>query len=268
MTCRSSSEGDLVKIFGPLIVAILLLAPAIRLSNQARRTRQTPEIWAALYFLGAGVGIPLRLYGSSIFETNPDLASTINIVGHLFFAAGASAMTVFTWRVFHPSNSHARLFGMATIAGIFATTFYTLAYGFASTERSSAMIMTNFARLVPTYWAFYESLRYWGAMRKRIPLGLADPVVANRFLLWAIWTGAVSVLPTVALSLRLLDMLLSSLGPAPEMGEFSEAVFFLLRLVFLTVAPIAAVALSLSFFPPSGYLDRVRARADAPAAAS
>jgi hypothetical protein len=34
-----------------------------------------------------------------------------------------------------------------------------------------------------------------------------------------------------------------------------------LRVLFVVVAPIAAIALSLSFFPPAAYLDRVRARA-------
>jgi hypothetical protein len=32
------------------------------------------------------------------------------------------------------------------------------------------------------------------------------------------------------------------------------------RIISLVVAPIAAVALSLSFFPPKAYLDRVRLR--------
>lgn len=242
-------------------MAALLLAPAIRLLNQARRTRQMPEWCAAFYFVGAGIGLPLRLYGSSIANTNPELASMVNTVGHIFFAAGAISMTVFTWRVFHPGRGPARAFGLATIAAIFSTTLYTLALGYESTERSSAMIATNFARLIPTYWAFYESFRYWGAMRRRVKMGLADPIVANRFLLWAIWTGAVSILPTTALSLRLLDMLIGAVGPAPLLEDYSEPVFFLLRMVFLVFAPIAAVSLSLSFFPPDRYLDHIRKRA-------
>jgi hypothetical protein len=37
----------------------------------------------------------------------------------------------------------------------------------------------------------------------------------------------------------------------------------IIRVIFVIVAPIAAVALSLSFFPPAAYLDRIRVRAEA-----
>jgi hypothetical protein len=124
------------------------------------------------------------------------------------------------------------------------------------------MVATNFARLIPTCWAFYESFRYWNSMRRREALGLADPILTNRFLLWSIWTGAVTLLPMIALVLRALSIV--ALGNE----QFTEGVGAQLlpmvlrgvRLVFVLVAPIAAIALSLSFFPPAAYLDRVRAR--------
>jgi hypothetical protein len=257
-----SPAGDHpVKLSILLLVALLFMAPAIRLLSAARRTRQSPELLAALYFLGAGVGLPLRLYGSSIFESQPELASTINGFGHLFFAFGVIAMTIFTWRVFHPERRGARTFAIATITLIVSTTIYTLFSGMGSAETSIEMIATNSARLIPTYWAFFESYRYWGAMRKRAALGLGDPVVTNRFLLWAVWTAAVSVLATASLGLRVLEMLLSASGTSVETDEFLQPVLLGLRLLFLGMAPTAVVALSLSFFPPTSYLDGIRARA-------
>jgi hypothetical protein len=256
-----------VKIFVLLLVAMLFLAPAIRLLLAAQRTRQMPELWAALYFVGAGVGLPLRLYGSSIYESDPTLAATVNVMGHLFFGAGVIAMTVFTWRVFHPGSAHARRFATVTIASILATTVYILVARQGSHETSWAMIATNAARLVPTYWAFSESFKYWGAMKKRAALGIGDPIVANRFLLWAIWTAAVSVLPSASLSLRFLEKVASTLGTDVVFQEVAPPVFLGLRLLFLLVAPIAVGALSLSFFPPTAYLDAVRARADRSSAA-
>ncbi len=68
------------------------------------------------------------------------------------------------------------------------------------------MLTTNTARIVPTAWACYESLRYYRSMHRRQTLGLADPIVANRFLLWSIWTGAVTFLPLVALTIRGLSI--------------------------------------------------------------
>ena len=40
-------------------------------------------------------------------------------------------------------------------------------------------------------WLAFESLRYWSLLRRRLRLGLADPLVTNRFLLLGIWALAV-----------------------------------------------------------------------------
>jgi hypothetical protein len=184
-------------------------------------------------------------------------------VGHLAFASGTVAMTLFTLRVFHPSSAVARIFAGLTITLILMTTAHNLLAGYTSIENSYSMVATNFMRLIPTSWAFYESCRYWGSMRRREALGLADPILTNRFLLWSVWTGAVTLLPLIALILRTLSIVM--LGNE----EFSNGVGAKLmpvvlsgiRMIFLVVAPVAAAALSLSFFPPRAYLDRVCARA-------
>lgn len=245
----------------PFLVAALLLAPAVRLLLLALRTRQMPELWAGLYFLGAGIGIPLRVYGIAVFTIDPESGEWINMAGHLFFAGGAIAMTLFTWRVFHPGRAVARHFALTTIAAIVATTVWTLVSGQGSQEDSIAIIATNFARLVPTGWAFRESFRYWVAMQKRVRLGLADPVVANRFGLWSIWTCAVSVLPGIALAARMLNRVFVFWEAGGTPGALETQIFMALQVVFLAAAPVAAVALSLSFFPPARYLDRIRERA-------
>ena len=252
-------------LLGPLLVFLLLVAPGIRLLLLAHRSREVPEFWGGLYFIGAAVGLAMRVLGSSLFLTEPELANTINTIGHVSFAAGTIAMTVFTLRVFHPANSTARIFAGMTIGAILLTSAHTLLGGFTNIENSYSMVATNFARLIPTSWAFYESYGYWRSMRRRETLGLADPILTNRFLLWSIWTGAVTLLPMIALGLRTLSIV--ALGNE----QFTEGpgaalmpmVLGIVRMIFVFVAPIAAVALSLSFFPPTAYLDRVRARAEA-----
>jgi hypothetical protein len=247
---------------GPFLVFALLAAPALRLLGQAGRTRQTPEIWAGLYFLCAAIGLPMRLYGASLLASDPDLAGTLNTIGHVFFAAGTVSMTIFTWRVFHPGSRVGLLFALATIATICVTSAHTISGGHASDEDSISMLATNAARLIPTYWACLESLRYWLRMRRREALGLADPVVTNRFLLWAIWTGALSALPSITLSLRLLAFVLIDAILDIEVTEAIVARIVMgLRGVFLLLAPVAAVSLSLSFFPPAYYVERIRSHA-------
>jgi hypothetical protein len=252
-------------LLGPLLVFLLLVAPGIRLLLLAHRSREVPEFWGGLYFIGAAVGLAMRVLGSSLFLTEPELANTINTIGHLAFASGTIAMTIFTLRVFHPSSSRARIFAGMTIGAILLTSAHTLLAGFTNIENSYSMVATNFARLIPTCWAFYESCRYWLSMRRRETLGLADPILTNRFLLWSIWTGTVTLLPMIALALRTLSIV--ALGNEQFIegpgAVLMPVVLRGVRIIFVLVAPIAAVALSLSFFPPTAYLDRVRARAEA-----
>jgi len=248
---------------GPILVFLLLVAPGIRLISLAVRTREKPELWGGLYFIGAAIGIPMRLFGSSLYLTNPELANTINTIGHCSFAFGTIAMTIFTFHVFHRESSRARIFATLTIAAIAATSTHTILGGFASIENSYSVVATNFSRLIPTSWAFYESLRYYRSMRRRQSLGLADPVVTNRFLLWSIWTGAVTLLPLIALALRTVGIV--SLGNDEYATDLSALIVSTMlkgvRVLFVIIAPVAAIALSLSFFAPATYIDRIRSRA-------
>lgn len=258
-----------MKILGPLLAFALLAAPAIRLLGGAVRTRRTPEIWAGLFFLGAAVGIPLRIYGTSIIESDPALSATLNTVGHIFFAAASISLTIFTWRVFHPESATMRVIALTVAFLIAGSTTHTLGTGLVSVENAGSMIFTNFMRLVPIYWACVESIRYWGVMQKRMALGLADPVVTNRFALWAFWTGALSILPTLALGLRTLAYIVDAQGiEGVARPEVQAAALMVLRVVLLATAPIAVISLSLSFFPPARYLEHVRAKAAAADAAA
>lgn len=252
-----------MQLLGPILIFLLFIAPGIRLLSLANRSRQTPEFWGGLYFVGAATGLSLRVLGISLVLTDPDLANTINTLGHLTFASGTIAMTFFTLRVFHQSGSTARVFAGVTIALIVSTTAHTLLTGHASIENSYSMVATNFTRLIPTSWAFYESFRYWRSMRQRERLGLADPILTNRFFLWSIWTGAVTLLPMIALLLRTASIVV--LGSEEFASGVAEKILPLtvgsVRVIFLIVGPVAVVALSLSFFPPAAYLDRIQARA-------
>jgi hypothetical protein len=247
---------------GPILVFLLLVAPGIRLLTLAAGTREKPELWGGLYFVGAAIGLPMRLLGSSLYLTRPELANTFNIIGHCCFAAGTIAMTIFTLYVFHRESARARIFAALTIATILATSTHTLLGGFASIETSYSMVATNFSRLIPTSWAFYESLRYYDSMRRRLVLGLADPLVTNRFLLWSIWTGAVTLLPLIALALRAAGIVLlgNDSYATGLQAQIVSSILIGVRLLFVIIAPVAAIALSLSFFAPTIYTDRIRSR--------
>ncbi len=253
-------------VVAPILIFVLLAAPALRLLLLASRTRQAPEVWGGLYFAGTAIGIPLRVVGNGVAIDDPALAADLNTWGHVFFAGSTCALALFTWRVFRPHARWANRLAPLSIASIVGMTVWTLATGAVSAERSISILLTNATRIVPLVWAFLESSRYWRVMRRRQALGLADPVVTNRFLLWALWTGALTALPAMTLGLRVLARVADALGLYGG-ADFSQepAVFVAVRAVFVLSAPIGAIALSLSFFPPESYLRRVRERAAAAA---
>jgi hypothetical protein len=101
-------------------------------------------------------------------------------------------------------------------------------------------------------WGAGEALRWWRLMRRRLALGLADPLVANRFLMWGIGAGAAGVGSLVGV--------VAQVATGVSMREIG----------WVTVSSsahgmLAAVAIWLAFVPPAAYR-RWIAGAPAPAA--
>lgn len=255
-----------MSVLVPIAIGVLLAAPALRLLLLAFRTRQSPELWAGLFFLGVAVGIPLRLVGARIAATDAARALIFNEVGHVAFATGACALYLFVGRVFHPSGRRAGLAVIAGITTIVATTAVLFALGHANQERSLSVLLVNLSRVAPILWAFVESARYHRLMRRRAALGLGDPVVANRFLLWSIWTGALGLIPGLAALLRGLNHFALVIGLEVGKAEaLQQSAVTVLGAFLALAAPFAIAALWLSFFPPSRYLRRLAGEAHAQA---
>lgn len=243
------------------LVFALLFAPGVRLLLLARRTGEIPERFGGLYFLGASLGISLRIFGISVAETQPETAVLANAIGHLTLAGGTIAIGFFTARVFHAGSVRAERIAIALALTIATTTAHALFVGADAIENSLSLIVTNGVRVLPTGWACFESFRYWRAMRKREALGLAEPVITNRFGLWTLWTAGMTLLPLIALLLRSYAAVSLALGfvTVAEVEAFRPTLLAQVRLVFLVIVPITVGALMLAFFPPRAYVARLRA---------
>ena len=106
-----------------------------------------------------------------------------------------------------------------------------------------AMLMLCFA------WTGSESLHCWRKLRRRQALGLADPVVTNRFLVWGIGGMA-----GVALCLPNIHSLLAGRAILVEPAALS---------VMAGTGVLLSATWYLTFFPPAAYLRRLRRRAHA-----
>ena len=93
-------------------------------------------------------------------------------------------------------------------------------------------------------------------MRRRCALGMANPVVANRFLLWSLWTGALALQGTAQLALRVglwatgVGDIVGSVG---DPGGLWLPALALIKANIALVGPVAAVSVWLSFSPPAAY---------------
>jgi hypothetical protein len=153
------------------------------------------------------------------------------------------------WRVFQRDHAWARGLFLLLIA---ALAIHSAVHVFVTPP--GVPLYADFAGWMGTVaqtgafaWASWEALRYSRMLRRRAPLGLADPVVVNRISLWGVASGLIGFL-------FLLNPVAKAIaGVAPEN----------LRLLLLQslVGVVVAVCVALAFFPPRAYLRWIGDRA-------
>lgn len=234
--------GMIVQLLADLVVGVRLLA-------LARRTRKLPEtaFGVACVLLG-GVGYPLSIAARAGLVESPQLAGLLLAAGLLAQNAGCAALYVFLWRVFRPGEA----WGLALVGVAIGTLAWSVPGEFL-TDGFWGGIDGGFfywagllGRIGAFLWASIESLLYHVRMRRRQKLGLADPVVTDRFRLWAIASMAVLIAFAVFSAARLLAI-------DPTTSAWVMAATSLGGLV-------AGVSLWLAFLPPRRYLERVARR--------
>jgi hypothetical protein len=219
----------------------LLAAPAVKL---LLRSRQRAERQVSAFLLLLGAGLALRI-GSIEGET---IAHVPNAVGHVALSLAGIPLVLFTRGVFRPSEPWARWLSWAGIAGTLATLpLLALDGGFAN-EQAASLLAVNAFRALACVWSCAEAIRYRRLMSRRAALGLADAVLVDRFRLWSIWMGALTVSFTFVLAIRIAGAL-TGFGP-----EFFPSVLPIIRAVMATSLAVALVAPTLTFAPPRAYL--------------
>ena len=236
---------------GLLVVASI--AVGLRLLALHRRSGGAPELLLGLMLLlSVGVGYPLLIAADRAGE---DAVRPLFVVSTLAVNAGFVLLFAFTWRVFQPDAPWGRAFAGAGALALLVNAALRCwdALTGAEVKIGSEVVGESLLQTTPVIvaylWTAWEALRYHGLMRRRVRLGLADPAVCDRFLLWGLMSLFVTagvLLNTVALALRI---------------EILETPWVLLASSSTGLAQ--AVLLVLAFAPPSSYLDWVRARARA-----
>jgi len=240
-----------------LIVATTLFVASgfvvgLRILWLARETRGLPELcFGAGLFLIVGVGMPVQLIArvGVLDDPTDTLSRFLMALSGVLMNAGWAAIWIFTWRVFRPTSMAARAAVVVALLTLSALAVVNLVGVFQAGEAGGVDVLTRtlitvFLAQFLYVWTGVESFRYWQLMNRRVSLGLADPVVANRFMLWAIVSGFsfLSLLAPLGFALAGLDYQQSVEG----------------RIFTAIAGTSCAASLWLAFNPPARYVDWVR----------
>ncbi len=222
--------------FGAFFVVALMVG--VRLLLLWRETGQLPELLIGLGVLGIGpVGFAVTVAAQLLSTSAPTGSLVCYGLAQVAVCIGAFAKFVFNWKVYHPESRLARAvvaLGGVALIGVYAEMALR---GFPI----EAPGLRHVPLVVALLWGSGEALRYRERMRRRAGVGLGDPVVENRFLVWGVGAGAAGIG-------AVLSMIAGMIG-GPE-ALIDPAMLTLLSLHGL----VAALCMWLAFTPPPAYL--------------
>jgi len=245
------------------VAQAVYLAAAFVLSghllNRARRSRDLAPLLLGLQLLFAmgfgyllcGAGTALALLAK---DPSPRLVAALLGTGNAATMVGLAAALLFEWRVFWPAERWPLALGGAFLAAMAVGWLGSAATGAfdTGTYRNAWFLLLNGGMLAANLWVGIEPLVYHAKLRRRIRLGLAEPLIVDRFLLWGLGSLARAALIVM--------------GPLSEwamLGLEGEA-----RLTFSAAGMALASALGLAtsvaywltFNPTSAYVRWVERR--------
>jgi hypothetical protein len=243
-----------------LLYIVVVMALGARLMLLAIRTRQLPESLLATHFLlCCGLGYLLLIVGLSAIR-DPELlpasvATGMLAVGHFGSCVGVFGGICFNFLVFRRSERWAE--ALVALAAVALTVGY-VGYGLSGGFRHGRFEGLWFWMFYGTFaagaaWVMVEPLAYYQTMRKRLRLGLAEPLVANRFLLWGV--GSVGRFCMVV-----GGVLASTLHDGDIRAELEFGVTGITLLGVALIGLGVAISYWLTFFPTRSYVRFIERR--------
>lgn len=180
-------------LWASIAIAVAFGGIGVRLVLLAGRTGELPELMLGLFFLCTGPLGFLPLLAIEVWPgLRPDQVLMARAAGSTGRTLAVALLCVFTWRVFRSSERWSAALAGGILLGLLAGHAHAaLATGF----RSAAPLSAGWhLRMWPTAsaiaWCTVEPLLFYRLARRRVALGLMSPLVAHRFLLWALWGGS------------------------------------------------------------------------------
>jgi len=241
-----------------LLVAISTLAfilagasVGLRLLRLAAQSRERPELWIGIALFGlSGVAYPFGILGGSGRFAAPS-AAALQAVALVAVAVAGFSHCAFVRHVFRPAPAWSGfVLGLVAVswAGFALSGLHELWRTASPLPQEGTRVLVRQALMSGGFaWGTVEALVYHRKLRRRLALGLADPVVVDRMALWALAAGFA---------------LLSSSTMFAVTVTGADALAHPLSRLGTSIGGLGASAtLLLGFAPPHRYLAHVRARA-------
>jgi hypothetical protein len=230
------------------ILCVVWIVTGLRLVALALRSRAVPELLLGLaLLLQAGIGYPL----SVVSQFAGPYWLVLSVAASLCNNTGIGLLYAFTARVFH-SESRAAWAALGAVAVLLAGQSAGSLLAQAGAESQVDRLAGGLRWAAGSFalsgcawsWTAWEALRYHAMLRRRVALGLADPVVANRMFLWGLMCS-------VAVGCVVVDAALFYSG-TPRGRELYIPIVTAISGLLVSLCTI------LAFWPPAAYLARVR----------
>lgn len=223
----------------------IMLGVGGRLLFAAARSRRAPEAAIGASAAFGALAVILSLTATSVLARDPD-ASWIWALGRIAQAIGIGALAVGCWRIYRPGDAWAAaVAAMACAGALTACALRTMLGSIPAPGQTGLGALLSTGVSIFIYgWATGESIRYHVQLKRRLALGLADPVVVHQFLLWAV-SGSCALASTVT-SAFFAFVLGRATSSVPSVFVAVQIALF-----------CAAVSLWFAFFPPGFYRRRL-----------
>lgn len=229
-----------------IAIAAMCLATGsvgVRLLGVWRRTRERPELHGGTALLAIGpVGFSFTLLGEAVAATHPEVGRVLWALAAASLNLGTALIFLFTAEVFHSLSTRMQDFSFffaVWMALLWASEIPVTGYQ-AEGPAGWPTRMSDFMRAGALLWSGAKSLQHQGLLRRRLALGLGDPVASDRLLLWGIGIGSAGLVCLIDAVAKLLGFSMFESGGLlllDTLGGLSAS--FGLYLAFVAREPLA-----------------------------
>jgi len=225
--------ASVILILGKLCFAAIGVAVGARLAREgwSRGGMGLHGVALAAICVG-GIGLAAIPIGQSLGDA--PTGTGVVLTGECSMRAGMVLFCIFIWRTFRPEGLLGGLAAGACSALLIGTLVFDLLsqpswvqydYGLPGAQ------LNQLSMALPFAWSCLESGVLWGRARRRLALGLAEPAVVRRYLLW--WSAM--------LCFVLICLLAMAAGEAREAGRngLADAAQVTRGILFLGVTTLA-----------------------------